>query len=197
MKINYEHLMQEQLKNFKPDTKLLLHSCCAPCSSAVLERLKNNFDVTVYFYNPNIDDESEFRKRAEEQERLCKELKIKFVCPNYDKQEFYQVIKGLEKEKEGGLRCKECFQLRLKSAASYAKNNGFDCFATTLTVSPLKNADLLNSIGEKLEKEIGVKYLYSDFKKKGGYLRSIELSKQFDLYRQNYCGCSFSKKAKD
>ena len=197
MKINYEYLMQEQLKNFKPDTKLLLHSCCAPCSSAVLERLKNNFDVTVYFYNPNIDDESEFRKRAEEQERLCKELKIKFVCLNYDKQEFYQVIKGLEKEKEGGLRCKECFQLRLKSAASYAKNNGFDCFATTLTVSPLKNADLLNSIGEKLEKEIGVKYLYSDFKKKGGYLRSIELSKQFDLYRQNYCGCSFSKKAKD
>lgn len=197
MKNNYELKMLEQIKGVKPNTKLLLHSCCAPCSSAVIERLKDFFDLTIYYYNPNIDNEQEFAMRAREQERLCKELDVKFICPTYDKNEFYKQVSGLENEKEGGARCEKCFFLRLGHTANFAKSNGFEYFATTLTVSPLKNAELLNSIGEDIGKQLGINYLYSDFKKKGGYLRSIELSKQFGLYRQNYCGCSFSKKAND
>lgn len=174
--------------------KLLLHSCCAPCSSACLERLKDAFDVIVYYYNPNLDTEKEFNLRAKEQQRLCDILSVKCVVEEFNKAEFLDVVKGLENEKEGGARCVKCFDLRLKRTAEKAKELDCDYFCTTLTISPLKNAQLINNIGERLEREIGQKYLVTDFKKKGGYLRSIELSKEYDLYRQNYCGCKFSKR---
>ena len=173
--------------------KLLLHSCCAPCSSACLERLKDAFDVIVYYYNPNLDTEKEFNLRAKEQQRLCDDLSVKCIVEEFNKAEFLDVVKGLENEKEGGARCVKCFDLRLKRTAEKAKELDCDYFCTTLTISPLKNAQQINSIGERLEREIGQKYLVTDFKKKGGYLRSIELSKEYDLYRQNYCGCEFSK----
>lgn len=172
---------------------LLLHSCCAPCSSSVLERLVENFKVTVFYYNPNIDAFEEYQTRVQEQLRLCKTFGVEIITSEHCKQDFISAVKGLENEKEGGSRCAVCFKLRLVKTAEFAKQKGFDYFATTLTVSPLKNASLINAIGEEIGREIGVKYLPSDFKKKGGYLRSIELSKQYDLYRQNYCGCEFSK----
>lgn len=173
---------------------LLMHACCAPCSSACLERVKDAFSVTIYYYNPNIDSEEEFFKRVREQERLCAELNVKAIVENYDPGAFYDAVKGLEKEPEGGKRCEQCFYLRLKKTAETAKEKGFDYFTTTLTVSPLKNAELLNGIGEKVAAETGVKFLPSDFKKRGGYQRSVELSNKYGLYRQNYCGCVFSKK---
>ena len=173
--------------------KLLLHSCCAPCSSACLERLKDAFDVTVYYYNPNLDTEAEFNLRAKEQQRLCDLLGVKCVVEEYKKTDFLSNVLGLEKEKEGGARCVKCFDLRLKKTAEKAKELGCDYFATTLTVSPLKNAQTINDVGERLERETEQKYLVTDFKKKGGYQRSIQLSKEYDLYRQNYCGCEFSK----
>ncbi|MBQ6922140.1 MAG: epoxyqueuosine reductase QueH [Clostridia bacterium] len=173
--------------------KLLLHSCCAPCSSACIERVKDFFDVTVYYYNPNIDGIDEYNKRAKESERLCAEMGINCIIENYSPEEYYSAVKGFENEPEGGARCERCFYLRLKRAAVKAKEENFGYFTTTLTVSPLKNAELLNAIGNKVADETGVKFLPSDFKKKGGYLRSIELSKEYSLYRQNYCGCVFSK----
>lgn len=172
---------------------LLLHSCCAPCSSSVLERLVENFKVTIFYYNPNIDTLEEYQTRVQEQLRLCKTFGVEVIASDHCKQDFINAVKGLENEKEGGARCIVCFKLRLNKTAEMAKQKNFDYFATTLTVSPLKNASLINAIGEEMGREIGVKYLPSDFKKKGGYLRSIELSKQYDLYRQNYCGCEFSK----
>ena len=172
---------------------LLLHSCCAPCSSSVLERLVENFKVTIFYYNPNIDTLEEYQTRVQEQLRLCKTFGVEVIASDHCKQDFINAVKGLENEKEGGARCVVCFKLRLNKTAEMAKQKNFDYFATTLTVSPLKNATLINGIGEEIGREIGVKYLPSDFKKKGGYLRSIELSKQYDLYRQNYCGCEFSK----
>ena len=195
-KVNYDTLMIKEIerikeKNAKP--KLLLHSCCAPCSSACIERLKEHFDLTVYYYNPNIDGEEEYDKRANEQIRLCKLLGVNCIIEKFSSNDFYDKVKGLEKEIEGGSRCEKCFTLRLSKTIEFAKANGYDYFATTLTVSPLKNAKLINEIGEKLARGTGLKYLPSDFKKKGGYLRSIELSKEYDLYRQNYCGCEFSK----
>ena len=194
-KENYDLKMQKVislLNNRKP--KLLLHCCCAPCSTACIERVKDLFDITAYFYNPNIDTENEFDYRAQELKRYCSLQKLDCVIEEYQKQEFLSAILGLEKEIEGGARCGKCFYLRLKKTAEKAKEMGAEYFATTLTVSPLKNAGLLNEIGEKIANEVGVKFLPSDFKKRGGYLRSIELSKQFDLYRQNYCGCEFSKR---
>lgn len=173
---------------------LLMHSCCAPCSTSCLERVKDNFDVTVYYYNPNLDTTEEFNHRATEQERLCKELKVKCVVEEYDKTEFLSAVIGLEDCLEGGARCAKCFELRLKRTAEKAKELGAEYFTTTLTVSPLKNAKLINAIGEKIGKDLGVKFLPSDFKKQNGYKRSVELSKEFDLYRQNYCGCEFSKR---
>ena len=181
----------EEHKGEKPT--LLLHSCCAPCSSSVLERLVENFKVTIFYYNPNIDTLEEYQTRVNEQIRLCKTFDVEVIASEHCKQDFINAVKGLEKEKEGGARCAVCFKFRLTKTAEVAKNNGFDYFATTLTVSPLKNATLINGIGEEIGRESGVKYLPSDFKKKGGYLRSIELSKQHYLYRQNYCGCEFSK----
>lgn len=193
---NYNNQMEKiinahQKEGVKP--KLLLHSCCAPCSSAVIERLKDVFDLTVYYYNPNLDSEKEFELRAEEQKRLCSLFNIKCVVEPFIPEEFMSQIKGLEEEKEGGKRCAKCFYIRLKKSAQMAKEGDYDYFTTTLTISPLKNANMLNTIGNAVSKEVGVMFLPSDFKKKNGYYRSIELSKQFELYRQNYCGCIFSK----
>ena len=180
-------------KNYTGKASLLLHSCCAPCSSSCIERLKDVLDVTVYFYNPNMDSYEEYSHRAKEQERLCKSFGVDCVIEQYNSEEFYQNVKGLENEIEGGSRCEKCFNLRLAKTAEYAKKHGFDYFTTTLTVSPLKNAELLNRIGSGVGDSVGVKFLPSDFKKKNGYLRSIELSREYELYRQNYCGCEFSK----
>ncbi len=193
---NFDKSMQKIIDNLvKEGVKphLLLHSCCAPCSSACLERIKDYFDITVFYYNPNLDSKEEFTLRANEQKRLCAELEVKCVIVDYNADEFLSAAKGLESEREGGARCAECFNLRLSKTAVFAKENGFDFFATTLTVSPLKNAKLLNEISEKLAEKYGVKHLPTDFKKRGGYQRSIELSREYNLYRQNYCGCAFSK----
>lgn len=196
MKVDYNAKMQSIINSLEKKPKLLLHSCCAPCSSSVIERLKDYFEITIFYYNPNINDKAEFSLRAKEQERLCERLNVGFILPDFEILEFEKVVKGLESEKEGGARCESCFNLRLQKTAEFAKQNNYDYFATTLTVSPLKNCLLINSIGEKLQERLGVNYLPSDFKKKGGYLRSIELSKKYQLYRQNYCGCSYSKMAR-
>lgn len=178
--------------------RLLLHACCAPCSSACLEYLSRFFSVTVLFYNPNIAPEEEFAKRAQELERLVRELPaqnpVRAVIDRFDPQEFYAAVRGIEATGEGGARCEACFRLRLGRAAQYAKKNAFDYFCTTLTISPLKNAQLLNRVGEELSELYGVPFLPSDFKKKGGYARSVELSREYGLYRQNYCGCVFSQR---
>ncbi len=193
--INYDRQMQEIIESLNGEKpKLLLHSCCAPCSSACLERIKEYFIVTVYYYNPNIDSESEYQKRSQEQVRLCKEMGVDCIVEEYDDLSYYTAVKGLEKEVEGGKRCEKCFFLRLNKSAEKCKELKFDYIATTLTVSPLKNAKLINEIGLEIAKQKGVKFLPTDFKKQGGYLRSIELSKEYDLYRQNYCGCTFSKR---
>lgn len=181
------------LKKNKKRPKLLLHSCCAPCSSACIERLKDAFDLTVYYYNPNIDTISEYNARKEEQQRLCKELQINCIVEEHLQADFYTAVNGKEDLPEGGARCTICYELRLKKTAKKAIELGYEYFATTLTVSPLKDADRLNSIGERIQEELSIKYLPSDFKKKGGYQRSIELSREYNLYRQNYCGCEFSK----
>ncbi len=176
---------------------LLLHSCCAPCSSYVLEYLSDYFNIFVLYYNPNISPKEEYLHRLNEEKRLISEMTFKNPVSNldctYDKREYFDCVKGLEREPEGGKRCEKCFDLRLSYTAKTAKEKGFDFFATTLTISPLKNARLINEIGEKLGEQYGVKYLCSDFKKKEGYKRSIILSKEYNLYRQNYCGCVFSK----
>lgn len=197
--MNYDLLMEEEIKNIEKDEPtLLLHACCAPCSSAVLERLGNIFKITILYYNPNITDEVEYQKRLEEIHKFTAEFKVKFpievIDGRYDSTEFFDMAKGLEQEKERGKRCYFCYKMRLKETALIAKKKNYDFFATTLTLSPYKNSNWLNEIGTHLEKEYNTKYLYSDFKKKNGYKRSIELSKEFNLYRQDYCGCIFSKK---
>ena len=175
---------------------LLLHSCCAPCSSYVMEYLSNYFEITIFYYNPNIYPESEYTKRILEQQTLIAKMKtqhpIAFMAGSYDKDRFYEMARGMEHLKEGGERCFRCYELRLRESAEVAKKCGFDYFGTTLSISPLKNASRLNEIGIRLSKEYGVAYLPSDFKKKNGYKRSIELSKKYGLYRQDYCGCEFS-----
>ena len=177
--------------------RLLLHSCCAPCSSAVLERLTDWFDLTVFYYNPNIAPEEEFLRRAEEQRRLIAELphahEIQFRCGEYESEAFEALARGLEDMPEGGERCTRCFRLRLGKTAALAAREGFDYFTTTLSISPLKDAQRLNAIGGELAEQFGVAYLFSDFKKKNGYKRSCELSVQYELYRQDYCGCRFSQ----
>ncbi len=199
MKVNYQKLFEETLMRIKKSgikPTLLLHVCCAPCSSAVLEILKDYFNITIFFYNPNIAPKDEFDYRLEELKRLLREMKladIDIISPEYNSEEFEKIAKGLESELEGGPRCKLCYDLRLRATANTAKVGNFDYFTTTLTVSPYKNAQALNEIGAKLENEFGIKYLYSDFKKKEGYKRSCELSKEYNLYRQNYCGCIHSK----
>lgn len=195
-KQNYQKIMEEQIKALEGTPSLLLQSCCGPCSSYVLEVLAQYFKVTVLYYNPNIYPESEYYKRLDEQIKVINSMpfknEVKLMPCDYDEQEFLSASKGFEGEREGGARCKECFVLRLSKTAYLAKENGFDYFTTTLTVSPHKNAQLLNQIGKELEEKYGVKHLFADFKKKEGYKRSIQLSKEYDLYRQEYCGCRFS-----
>ena len=196
-KQNFDNQMQQiilELDGQKP--KLLLHSCCAPCSTAVIERLKEYFNLSVFYYNPNIDDKEEYQKRLLEQKKFCDKFSIEVVEGDYNVDEFYSAVKTLEDCPEGGKRCFKCYELRLKNTAIKAKELGYDYFTTTLSISPLKNADKLNEIGLMLEREFKVRYLPSDFKKRNGYLRSIALSKENGLYRQDYCGCSFSKKEK-
>lgn len=193
--MNYQKEMEkilEGLKGRKP--RLLLHACCAPCSSYVLEYLSKYFNIDVFFYNPNIHPEEEFARRKEEQERLCRQMGAGFLCPEYGAQRFYAAVEGREGDAEGGERCGICFRLRLEETCKRAKANEYDYFATTLTISPLKNARKINEIGLSLAEQYGVAYLQSDFKKREGYKRSLELSKQYGLYRQDYCGCSFSRR---
>lgn len=200
MKINYQLAMERELAEIarrEGRPRLLLHSCCAPCSSAVLERLTDWFDLTVFYYNPNIAPEEEFLRRAEEQRRLIVELphahEIQFRCGEYESEAFEALARGLEDMPEGGERCTRCFRLRLGKTAALAAREGFDYFTTTLSISPLKDAQRLNAIGGELAEQFGVAYLFSDFKKKNGYKRSCELSVQYELYRQDYCGCRFSQ----
>ena len=187
---------EDYLNNIKNKPKLLLHSCCAPCSTSVLELLTKYFKVDIFYYNPNIYPENEYLKRKKEQERLIMLLNedINFIESCYNPQVFNNEIKGLEQEKEGGSRCKKCIALRMKEACKYAKENNYDFFTTTLSVSPHKNSKMINEIGYSLETEYSMPYLYSDFKKKEGYKRSILLSKKYNLYRQNYCCCKYSSK---
>lgn len=196
-RINYQKRLDELLKTLTNTPKLLLHGCCAPCSSYCLEYLSRYFEITVLYYNPNISPEEEFRKRAAELTRLVGELPVKnpvsVVVDDYEPREFLDAVKGLENAPEGGERCFVCYKLRLERAARYAAEHGFDYFCSTLSISPLKNAQKLNEIGEALSEIYKVANLPNDFKKKGGYLRSIELSREYGLYRQNYCGCIFSK----
>ena len=198
MKRNYENEMLAQMEKLPTGTKLLLHSCCAPCSSACLERLKDKFQITVLYYNPNIDEEKEYQKRKAEQIRFLRETGYAdFLDCDHDAAAFFKIAEGLEKEPERGKRCYACYQLRIEKTAQVAKEHGFLYFATTLTLSPHKNAEWLNEIGEKVGGRYAVNYLFSDFKKKGGYLRSLELSKEYGLYRQDFCGCKYSKKSKE
>lgn len=200
-KRNYQKEMEKVLEAAQKEgtvPTLFLHSCCAPCSSYVLEYLSQYFRITVFYYNPNISPKEEYEERTEEVRRLISELPakhpIRFVEGSYRPEEFYEAVKGHEEDPEGGERCGICFEMRLSEAAKLAKEGGYDWFTTTLTISPLKNAARLNAIGEEMGKKYGVRFLNSDFKKKNGYKRSTELSAQYHLYRQNYCGCVFSKR---
>ena len=172
--------------------KLLLHSCCGPCSSGVVEGLIDEYDVTVYYYNPNIYPRAEFDKRAGEQLKYLDIMHLPCVVGEYDDKAYYDAVKGLESEPEGGKRCAKCFELRLRATAKYAKEHGFDVFTTTMSVSPHKDFELLNEIGKRVSDEIGVDYLWANFKKKDGYLKSIRNSQKYNLYRQDYCGCVYS-----
>lgn len=209
MNQNYQKQLDEIINNITTNKsvtdvpKLLIHSCCAPCSSYCLEYLMQYFDITLLYYNPNITDETEYVKRVNEQQRLINAYnvdkrilqmpEIKFLEGNYNPKLFFDLVKGYEKCEEGGERCKLCFEMRLGYTAEIAAREKYDFFTTTLTISPLKNAALLNEIGQSLATQYGIKFLPSDFKKRNGYKRSIELSKEYDLYRQDYCGCIYSK----
>lgn len=202
-KINYQKELDKVLDGLdgnKPP-RLLLHSCCAPCSSYTLKYLSEYFDITVYYFNPNISPKSEFDKRFEEQKRLISQMPhrnpITLVEGKYDYDDFLEIAKGLEDVPEGGERCFKCYRMRLESTARLAKEQDFDYFCTTLSISPLKNSRKINEIGKEIEEKYGVKWLVSDFKKREGYKRSIELSREYSLYRQSFCGCVFSKESRD
>ena len=206
MNQNYYAKFEKQIEGISQLTekpRLLLQACCAPCSSYCLELLEKYFDITVYFYNPNIDDREEYVKRLEELKRLTNDAEfardVKVVDGDYEPELFFEMAKGREELPERGERCYDCYKLRLSKAAEYARDNGFDYFSTTLSISPYKNAEWLNEIGMELEKEMACTpiFLFSDFKKKNGYKRSIELSEEYGLYRQDYCGCVFSKRDRD
>lgn len=197
--INYQKQLDKIIQGLgEKAPSLLLHTCCAPCSSYCIEYLSNYFNITVLYYNPNIYPESEYIHRKAEQIRLIGEMNtkypVKFIDCDFESEKFYEAVNGMENCREGGERCFKCYRLRLTKAARVASENGFDYFTTSLTISPLKNAGKINEIGEELAKEYGVKFLPSDFKKKEGFKRSIELSKEYNLYRQNYCGCVYSQK---
>jgi len=194
MKENFDKKLQEILRTAQKGSTLLLHSCCAPCSSACLERLKEVFQITVFYYNPNIDEKEEYEKRKAEQIRFLRQTGwANFLDCDHEPEAFHAICKGLEEEPERGKRCYLCYALRLQKTAEVARENGFDYFGTTLSLSPYKNAEWLNEIGKNEGGRVGVSYLFSDFKKQGGYPRSLELSKEYGLYRQDFCGCKFSK----
>lgn len=201
---NYQRELEEIIKKKQADgliPKLLLHSCCAPCSSYVIEYLSSYFKILVFYYNPNLYPDEEYEKRVNEQMRFIQafpaKYPVEFLSGDFEKERFYEAVKGLEQEPEGGARCFACYRLRLMETAKTAKRLGMDYFTTTLSISPLKNAVKLNEIGEELAEEYGVAYLPSDFKKKNGYHRSVELSKEYGMYRQDYCGCIFSYQRKE
>lgn len=197
-KINYDNEFLNYVKNLDGKKKLLLHACCAPCSSSVLERVTPYFDVTLFFYNPNITDKKEYDYRLSELYRFTKIVygdKVKISEGDYKPDKFFELAKGKEDLLEGGARCFSCYKERLYETARVAKTELYDCFCTTLSVSPYKNAEKLNLIGQEISTKLGVEFLPSDFKKRQGYVRSIELSKEYELYRQNYCGCVFSENA--
>ena len=198
---NFQKEMDKKIQELQALGKvprLLLHSCCAPCSSHCIAYLSDYFKITVFYYNPNISSEEEYRKRVKEQIRFINEYpakyKVDFIEGDYDTESFYNMAKGLEDCREGGERCFKCYELRLRKTAQTASMNNYDYFTTTLTISPLKNSVKLNEIGLSMAEEYNVEYLVSDFKKKEGYKHSIELSKEYNLYRQNYCGCAYSKR---
>ena len=200
MKQNYQLMLDKTLADLEKSGKrpsLLLHACCAPCSSYVLEYLSKYFKITLLFYNPNISPEAEYYTRLSELERFLRDVglagEVDILPSVYEPERFFEVARGLEDAPEGGERCERCFRLRLEESAIAAKDGGFDYFTTTLSISPHKNVELLTRIGEEMSEKYGVKYLYSDFKKKGGYLRSCRLSEEYGLYRQEYCGCVYSK----
>lgn len=199
--MNYDLLMEEEIKKIKPGSTLLLHACCAPCSSAVLERLGEFFKITIFFYNPNITEKDEYYKRLDEIKKFISKFKVKYPISilegRYDNNIFLNMAKGLEEEKERGTRCYKCYELRLKETAKVAEEENFSYFTTTLSLSPHKNSNWINEIGNSLDKEYKTNFLYSDFKKKNGYKRSIELSNEYNLYRQDYCGCIYSKRERD
>lgn len=199
--VNYQLVCDSIIKSRDDKNKLLLHACCAPCSSYVLEYLSEYFDITVYFYNPNITELAEYEKRKSELKRLIHEYpfknEIKVIDGDYEPNVFFALAKGKEHIPEGGERCFECYKIRMEKTAALANAEGFDYFCTTLSVSPHKNSAKLNEIGGELSEKYGVRYLYSDFKKRNGYKRSIELSAEYGLYRQNYCGCVYSKAEAD
>lgn len=189
MKIDYNKLMHEEISNLGDKPRLLLHCCCAPCSSAVIERISKYFDITYFYYNPNIDTNDEFNRRREEFDKL----NVKIVCMPYDHDEFLNVVKGRELDQEGGDRCRICIAQRMDRAFQYAVENGYDMVTTTLSISPHKDAQFINELGERLEEKFGIKYLHADFKKENGYLRSIEICRELGIYRQDYCGCEFAR----
>ena len=199
-RINYQSLLDKTIEKITSENSvptLLIHSCCAPCSSYVLEYLSEYFKITVVYYNPNIFPLEEYKYRIDEQKRLIETMVFKnpvdFISTKYTPNDFYSTLKGMEKEPEGGKRCESCFRLRLTYTAQLAKEKSFDYFTTTLSISPMKNAALLNELGTKIGEKYGIKYLQSDFKKRNGYKRSVELSREYKLYRQDYCGCVYSK----
>ena len=192
-KVNYNIKMKQQIQNLNGKPKLLLHVCCAPCSSGVLPELQQHFDITLYYYNPNTYPKDEYLLRADQ---FAKLTNLPLVVCDYNHDEFFNSIKGLEQCEEGGARCQKCIAVRLENSFAYAKANNFDYVTTTLSISPHKDADFINMCGQQLEQQYNVSYLYADFKKDNGYLNSINESKKFDLYRQDYCGCEFSIRPK-
>ena len=199
-KINYQNKLMDLISTFNDKPKLLLHSCCGPCSTQVINFLKDYFKITIFYYNPNIEPNEEYIHRKKEQIRFIEELKkennkidLEYLDSVYDNSNFREYVKGLEQEKEGGARCSKCFYLRLSKTAIIAREKGFDFFGTTLSVSPHKNSQIINKIGEKISEIEGIPFIYGDFKKNDGYKKSIEYSKKYNLYRQDYCGCLFGR----
>ena len=197
--MNYNNEMYKQMESIEEGTKLLLHACCAPCSSAVLEKLADFFEITIYYYNPNISDKKEYRKRVNELRRFISEFNtkydVKLLEGEYEPEKYDEIVKGMEDLPEKSKRCYYCYEMRIKDTARVAEKLNYPYFTTTLSLSPHKNANWINKIGKEQEKEFETTFLYSDFKKEEGYKRSIELSKEYNLYRQDYCGCIYSKRS--